>query len=212
MHTIEIEPVSAEADCQLSLLDLRPRAERWGELGLIPGSVGVPELLDGAPVDLATVGCERLLQELEVADVPPSQVVLVCAGGHRAQRLAARWAGEGGPTVAHLAGGVLGWGAAGLPLVRQGLPTTKTDGELNALRRAVLSCFVAEHAERALDTEPNSAPLDALMDTAQRKAAEVGALEALARTLDRAAYLSRAQGVETARIAENLAHLVGMSL
>jgi hypothetical protein len=112
--------------------------------------------------------------------------------------------------IAYVDGGVLGWAGGGLPLVRKSLPTHLTDPELHRLRRAVLSCFVAEHAERALDQVPAvTAPLDALTAASGD---EHGALEALVRTLDRAAFLSREQGVASARIAENLTHLVTLAI
>ena len=70
----------------------------------------------------------------------------------------------------------------------------------------MLSCLVAEHAERTLDGVPAAtAPLDAPSDAA---AAPEGALEAFLRTLDRAAFLSREQGGASTRIAENVVHLL----
>lgn len=87
----------------VALVDVREPHEFTGELGHVPGSRLVP---------LATV--------LDAArDWPRAdELVLICRSGNRSGRAAAALAAAGFTRVMNLAGGMLAWNAAGLPVER----------------------------------------------------------------------------------------------
>ncbi len=90
------------------LLDVRTDAE-WRE-GHLPGALHV---LPGA-VDLPVV----------LTGVPAQSVVVYCAVGARSASLAERLQGAGFSHVRNLEGGIFAWANAGLPLVKDGAPTS----------------------------------------------------------------------------------------
>jgi rhodanese-related sulfurtransferase len=135
VSALEITVQDAAERRELRLLDVRPREERWCGLGVIPGSVSPRG-------DLAS----EVRGHVELG-VP---VGLCCMSGRRSLELAQQL---GEPSVVSVGGGLLGWQGAGLPVVggddgvaavaqSQAAPPA-----LGALKRALVSCFVAEVVE-----------------------------------------------------------------
>lgn len=93
------------------VVDVREPAEYTGELGHLPGSVLIPlrELMNR-------------LREIEGHKAGP--VVTVCRAGMRSATAAAILGKLGFTDVSNLAGGMLGWRQAGLPVELQGQPVT----------------------------------------------------------------------------------------
>ncbi|MCL4228846.1 MAG: rhodanese-like domain-containing protein [Myxococcales bacterium] len=85
------------------MIDVREPHEFTGELGHVAGSKLVP---------LATL--------LDAARAWPrdEELVLVCRSGNRSGRAAQALAGAGFTRLYNLAGGMLAWNAAGLPVER----------------------------------------------------------------------------------------------
>lgn len=88
---------------EVALVDVREPHEFTGELGHVTGSRLVP---------LATV--------VDAAHAWPrdEELVLICRSGNRSGRAAAALAAAGFTRVMNLAGGMLAWNAAGLPIER----------------------------------------------------------------------------------------------
>lgn len=85
------------------VVDVRERDELTGELGHIDGVEHVP---------LATVPVAAKSWDKE------QEVVLVCRSGARSGRAAAALADMGFRRVKNMAGGMIAWNAAGLPVAR----------------------------------------------------------------------------------------------
>lgn len=83
-----------------ALVDVREPGE-W-DAGHAPGALHVP--LDQVPERVAEI------------PTPPTTVVVVCRSGYRSA-LAAAWLRGQGRDAVNLAGGLLDWAQAGLPLV-----------------------------------------------------------------------------------------------
>jgi rhodanese-related sulfurtransferase len=94
-----------QAQLQLQLVDVRPRAER--AVSTLPGAISLAELE------------RRLQEEDQQQDQQQKLYVLYCTVGKRssdaAQRLQARH-GARGPSFSNLRGSMLAWAHAGLPL------------------------------------------------------------------------------------------------
>jgi len=183
-----------------AIIDVRERAEREGALGFIPGSRSFP-------------AASLVADPTPLLDAYPEGMtfVLVCLSGRRSADAASSLMGRGVRRVANLAGGVLGWQAAGLPVCGvDDVPpelVPRIDG-LGDLPRRIVSCFVAEAAEAALDAgvgpledDPRSVA-EALLATARthdglRPAAVIDALERLGE-------IARFRGHPMANIARNL--------
>lgn len=182
---------------ELLLVDIRPVAERYGGVGLVPGSVSVPWQPDDP---------ERWAAAVRAAAASRTPV-LVCLSGSRARTCA----GAQGSGLPYLEGGVLGWAAEGLPLCgRDGArssdePTIAVEG----FPRHMASCFVGELAETALD-HPEIDPLAVLHRCFERAGVSftVPTLEGLLRVLDHAALASLALGTPLERVAANLDHML----
>lgn len=183
-----------------AIIDVRDREERESALGFIPGSRSFPaaELaVDASP-----------LLEAYPEGMP---FVLVCLSGRRSADVASKLMMRGIHRVVNLEGGVLGWHAAGLPVCGvedvspELVPRIQSIGDLP---RRIVSCFVAEAAEAALDAgvgpleDDPRAIAEALLATARaddglRPAAVVEALERLGE-------IARFRGHPMANIARNL--------
>ncbi len=96
-------PTLAELAGTIAMIDVREPHEFTGELGHVAGSKLVP---------LATL--------LDAARAWPrdEELVLVCRSGNRSGRAAQALAGAGFTRLYNLAGGMLAWNAAGLPVER----------------------------------------------------------------------------------------------
>ncbi|MCA9654799.1 MAG: rhodanese-like domain-containing protein [Myxococcales bacterium] len=103
-----LPPEIANHASRYLLVDVRPREERYCGLGLIPGALAVRPSLDlpGAAAELARLADGR-------------EPVLVCLTGERARAHALGLARAVDAPLVHLAGGLLGWMAAGLPVTGQ---------------------------------------------------------------------------------------------
>ena len=87
------------------LVDVREPAEYTGELGHLPGSVLIP--------------LRELMSRMnEIDEHKTGPVVTVCRAGMRSATAAAILGRGGFSDVANLAGGLLGWNEAGLPVER----------------------------------------------------------------------------------------------
>lgn len=141
-----LRPEEVVARRDLLVIDVRRAEERYSDIGWIPGSRWVPEP-EGPDALQTTDG---------------RQVVLACMSGRRSLEIAEHLveAGLEGP-IADLRGGILHWGAAGLPVCRP----QAAQGERPSpqrLRKMIRSCFLVESmesggldesiAQRALDT------------------------------------------------------------
>jgi len=99
----QVDPAEARRRQQAGalLIDVRERVE-W-EAGHAPGALLVP--LGQLPARLA--------------ELPPArELLLVCRGGARSARARRLLLARGYPRVTNVAGGMLAWARAGLPLVR----------------------------------------------------------------------------------------------
>lgn len=191
MHALEISARDAANHRELRLVDIRPRFERWSGIGVIPGSV--------SPRD----GLDAEVQAHLQSDVP---VVLCCMSGRRSLAEAERLA-EG--SVFSLAGGMLAWQADGLPAVATAgdfnpiVSSHAVPPELASLRRALMSCFVAEVVETAagaIDPLPLLEECFALVGV-RAEEATVGDLVGV---VEWAAARSRELGNDYDRIAGNM--------
>ena len=191
MHELEISASDVADRRELRLLDIRPRAERWSGIGVIPGSVSPRHGLDAE--------IHAHLQK----GVP---VVLCCMSGRRSLVEAERLA-EG--SVLSLAGGMLAWQANGLPAAAIGgdfnpiVSSPAAPPELVTLRRALMSCFVAEVVETA---EGTIDPLPLLEECFSRVGvrSEDATIGELVGVVEWAAARSRQLGSDYERIAGNM--------
>lgn len=181
-------------------MDIRPGSEREGDVGFIPGSVWVDEeKLESEPDELLRLAGDRC-------------VVLVCTTGKRAEARAT-WANESPElkdlSISYLEGGLLGWGAEGLPLVR---PSAAPSGHevclqrLEDFPRAVVSCFVAESIETQLDAgdlhmENPAELVEKIFEEAENDAVDADHYRLL---LDRLADQARRLGHSLEHIATNV--------
>ncbi len=75
-----------------------------------------PDRQAGSPPGAPEVGPEQAARLVAEIPAPPTAVVVVCRSGHRSA-LAAAWLRGQGRDAVNLAGGLLDWARAGLPLV-----------------------------------------------------------------------------------------------
>jgi rhodanese-related sulfurtransferase len=180
------------------VVDIRPREERYGAIGFVPGSRSVPT--------------EVVLKDVEAfasAFEPDATLVFVCASGRRSAALAEQLAPRMTQSIATLEGGTLGWGAHSLPLC--GIHTPQIDQvpmvpSLEKFPRIVLSCFAAETVENALDGRVHG-DLDpaAVIEAAfKRECGDEVTPRCLEAALERVAEVARRSGYKLARIQENV--------
>lgn len=189
-----IHPREALGIPGLVLVDLRPPSERYGGVGFVPGSLHVPGHLD-------VESWVAKVQQAAGARTP----VLVCLSGTRARSLAE------GHGWSYLQGGVLAWGAEGLPLAGRHVSRASDDPPLavEAFPRHMAACFVGELAEAALD-HPDLDPLALLHRCFDRAGASFTdpTLDGILRALDQAALASLELGTPIERVASNLDHML----
>lgn len=197
-----MHPEAVARHPELLLVDLRPAAERRSELGFVPVSLGLP-----------LAGTEEELRALLARERVAEGVVLCCTSGRRSGRLREALAQRFSAPLFSLEGGVFGWEAAGLPLcrVQPASPEGIVDGP--GFRDYLVSCFVAESAEVALDhgvQRPD--PLGSL----EACFADAGVswerptLEGLFRVIDRAALAMWRAGGSLAHIATNVSEMYSL--
>ncbi len=196
----ELSPREATERPQLVLVDVRPTAERYGELGFIPGSLGLPWSDD-------TVSYADTL----AAAAGGHEAALVCAAGARARSYAQQLADRHGHCPLVLQGGVLGWTAVGLPV--SGRELTVPDApmpEPDQYPRQLAACFVGELAEVALeqDVDPLRLVHECFERAGQSYDAPVPAQ--FHRVLDYLAASSRSLGTPLSRIAANLDRMLSV--
>ena len=197
---VDLSPQEVARWRDLRVVDVRELDERRGVPGFIPGSRMMPSsILMDHP--------ETLLRWYQ----PHMPLVLVCMSGRRSERLLRRVRGIGFIQVHNMAGGVLAWGAAGLPLAGSALPLPNTERTVNidSLVRDISSCFVAEVVEHdlAADTfEMDFNPRQMVRDLfeAEFRAAGARNVWAARSALDALGEQARLRGHELEHIAENL--------
>jgi rhodanese-related sulfurtransferase len=129
----EVSPAQAEhAVCQMRVIDVRQPEEFIGTLGHLPGAELVP---------LSTLSTEALSWDRA------QPILLVCRSGARGVKAARTLTELGFTSLYNLAGGMLGWSEAGLPVVHSA-------GDLSALREEVFGCFLAMSGGDAPSMEP----------------------------------------------------------
>ena len=192
MHELEISVNDVSERRDLRVIDIRPRSERWAGVGVIPGSVSPRLTLD-----------EEILGHLDIGVT----VVLACMTGRRSLEEAARFPGG---FVLSMQGGLLGWQSAGLA-------SLGTDGDLNhianskaappqlgELKRALVSCFVAEVIETAVNDEVDPICLLDECFSLLEVDAEQPSVGELLQVVEWAAARSRELGSTYERIAANV--------
>lgn len=199
-----------ERDRALVLLDIRPFAERAGEIGFLPGSISWDPH-----------GAQATVDALSAVDATnASGVVLYCMSGRRTAAHVDRLGALGVP-VHQLDGGVLGWREAGFPVgvgLAEEARLLEEDLDVRTIpsfRRALTACFVAEAVECMGDRAaqlPTTNPRELLS-----LCFELGGVsmaeerpELLYRVVDFAASLFRRLDVDTRRMAENMSRMYGM--
>ena len=176
----------------LRIIDVRPRAERLAGVGVIPGSVSPRLTLE-----------EEIRGHLDIGVT----VVLACMTGRRSLEEALLFPGG---SVLSLHGGLLAWQNAGLA-------TFGTDGDLNyiasskaappqlgEIKRALVSCFVAEVVETAEDDEVDPLCLLDECFSLLEVDAERPTVGELLQVVEWAAARSRELGNTYERIADNV--------
>jgi len=114
---------AALGDESVTIVDSLPEAHFRGEMSLyerpghIPGAVNIPRGLLEFEVDGHPAVAGRTAEELSHRDRP---VVLYCLSGGRSALAAEALKRLGFVTPMSLAGGILGWEVAGLPVARPG--------------------------------------------------------------------------------------------
>ena len=139
------------------------------------------------------------------------RIVLVCLSGRRARACAERASDMlDDLTMAYLDGGLLQWGAEGLPMVRPDVDAGSSELRLSRLEefpRVVMSCFVAESIETQLDAgQPDPVdPSEWVTDLfGSALAEEKASAELFSSVLDRLADRARTMGHSLDHIAKNL--------
>lgn len=186
---VSVDDLAARRDVRV--IDLRPRAERWVGMGVIPGSVSPQGVLEDDVRSLVASG---------------ETVVLACATGRRSLDQV-RLMSES--TAYSLHGGLLAWRERGLPAIGVDedlnaiAESRAAPPQLHGIKRALVSCFVAEVAETSDDPVDPVALLNecSLAVGVDPEAASVGELLLV---VEEAAARSRALGVPYERIVKNV--------
>lgn len=151
---VHIHPSELADRREALVIDIRQTEERFSDIGWIPGSRWLPE----------PIRAEDLKEQDQ------RTIVLACMSGRRSTELAERFMEEGFSAVVDLQGGILEWGASGLPICRPQPPRGQPAASPEELRRLVKSCFLVESveavgldeavAQRALETVAAAFPDD----------------------------------------------------
>lgn len=190
MAPADLPPERVAADRTMRIVDVRGRPERSAGVGFIPGSRMFP-----ADVLLADVS---LLSDAYSRDTP---IALVCLSGRRSRELCPRLREAGFTRVGSVAGGVLGWRAAGLPACAVEPPdpaSVPTVPALSRFPRVLAACFLASTAEHA-GPDPTWDGLDPVQAVRhilaeEQRGAAAPSPAAIERTLDRLAEMARLRG------------------
>jgi rhodanese-related sulfurtransferase len=130
----ELSPTQAEpVFCHLRVIDVRQPEEYNGSLGHLPGA----ELVPLSALTEAARGWDR-----------QQPVLLVCRSGARGVAAARALTELGFTSLYNLAGGMLAWSEARLPVAHG------AEGSLSTLREEVFGCFVAMNGGEASRVEP----------------------------------------------------------
>lgn len=199
-----LAPAVVEADRTIEIVDIRPLAERCAETGHVPGSLAIPFDQD-AEGNLAS-----LLRQTD-----GRRIALACLTGRRSARAIEALELPAAYEIFNLEGGLLGWGAEGLPCVQLPVPLDDADlatvPNVGAFRRVLLSCFAAETIEASLRAESDPPdPIEMLRWCYWREDVDetCGDEFALARVVERAAVRSRGLGVQSEAIARNAGRML----
>jgi rhodanese-related sulfurtransferase len=199
---LTLEPTGVARRRDLLVIDIRPAVERHAALGFIPASLALP--LTGVPAEEARTALADLGARAGGGDV-----VLYCTSGRRSAEVCQAL---GMPRVANLAGGLLGWEAAGLPICRITTVPAGHPASVLEYRRHLVACFVGENTEVALDQAANAEPWPLLQSCFDRAGVPFDAptVEGLYRVLDWAGLSTFRAGGDLRRIAANLVEMHGM--
>lgn len=203
---MDIEVHEVAQSRRQTLVDTRPRSERFGDLGFIPGSRWFPQ--DALKAD------PRSFQR----EIPTDRViVLACLTGRRSVLLVPVVRSLGYAEVYNLKGGLLAWAAA--HPVCQIQPRSPAHGlqqpiSTDDLTRKIASCFVAESVENTLRqglemSEFNpKAVVDDLVKQAFRRHDDPH--DALLEVLERLSEIAYRRGHPLDTIARNVDRLLAM--
>lgn len=189
-------PIEVAASPSVYLVDVRPREERYGALGFIPGSRSVPAADIEADIEAFGARFEE-----------DATVVLVCSTGRRSTALAAAIAPLLEQKIVNLAGGTVGWAASGLPLCGTRTPAPDTIpmvASVEKLPRALIACFTAETIENTLDGAP---PIEANTVVQQVLAEHCPGgitVHNAEPVIEHLSEVARRQGYQISRIQENI--------
>ena len=190
MSVIDLSPASLVTRRDTVVFDIRAAYERDGDLGFIPGSRWVPE-----PVAVEAF-----------ARLDGRTPVLACLSGRRSAELAKQLAPVLG-NVGNLVGGLLGWGAAGLPVChRPTAPSGAPPRDMDELRKRLRSCFVVEAVESSAGDD--AARAQRAMEVVHQAFPDARLLSRgeLERRIDRLAEVAWAHGHRLESIAKNTEH------
>ncbi|MBK8253623.1 MAG: rhodanese-like domain-containing protein [Polyangiaceae bacterium] len=180
-------------------MDIRPRPERKGPLGFIPGSRMFP-----SDILLADVAH---LAEAYPKDVP---MALICQSGRRAAELCPLLRAAGFKHVEPLLGGMLAWSAAGLPVCGLQKPLTVDTPAVESLERfprILAACYLASTVEHADDPKWDGLdPLELVQKLVQeeRRGNARTSGFVLERVIDRLAEVARLRGFPLTLVRENV--------
>lgn len=183
-------PASLAEDRLTRIVDIRSRAERLAGIGYIPGSRLFPGELLAAD--------SALLEDAYAKDMP---LAIVCQSGRRSAELCPYLWAAGFLRARSLQGGMLAWGAAGLPTcaVVEPLPQdVPLVTRIDRFPRVLAACFVASTAEHA-GPDPmwegrDPAELVRALVSEEQRGAPHTTVSTLERVLDRLAEIARMRG------------------
>ena len=187
MESMTPDEVAALRGCYL--IDIRPLEERRGELGFIPGSIAL--------------GAAHELGDLVDRDGLP--IVVYCTSGRRSAAFIEGLDGEVAERMKNLDGGVLAWGAQGLPLVSEDVDVHESDASAQAFLLGLRSCFIGQLVETILEFDLDLDPLELFeqIESRVREKEHADSAELLRDLVDHAAHLSRLLGTPLDAIARN---------
>jgi rhodanese-related sulfurtransferase len=187
MESLTPQELEAQRGCYL--IDIRPLDERRAELGFIPGSLAL-----GSAQELA-----------ELVDLDGLPVVVYCTSGRRSAQFIEELEGAMAARVKNLDGGVLAWGAAGLPLVTEDVTSHGPDASAQAFVLGLRSCFIGQLVETILEFDLDLDPLELFeqLESRVREKPHPSSAELLRELVDHAAHLSRLLGTPLDAIARN---------
>ena len=190
------EPLDVAKRRNVLLLDVRPLAERHGDLGWLPASQHIPTE--------SVASTAAWLQG--VAHSEP--VIVYCSSGRRSEQYASHLRHDFAGPVANLSGGVLGWTAVGLPTCgtsKRPLPNyLDSVRDVEGFQSALRSCFVAEMMEQSAQSGVEFDVMALLQTCFEEEPVDWSVpVPDLHRLIDRIALASRRVGTDWGTIAAN---------